>query len=150
VGPVKTALKDLGRATFPTATVLTTFGNRVTVTGAGGRLTIGNALGDALPESLGPHRTMENNYDVVCKLSSTINGTIDDQERCTLRALTWFDDFETAVRSVTGQNLGVTGVIWAGWMGEWELTEADAQDTKGEVNTVIEFKIHVRSRSNLT
>lgn len=146
---VKQALYDLGQATFDD-TVRTMYSARVVVDAALDRLLIGNAAGTVEPESLGPQRTVQEEYDVTCIISVTQNGDVDQQPQVTARAVELFEGFEHAVRNYTGQNLGVADVLWAGVTGNWSLTEHVASDTKGKISTSIEFLVHVKAMFRLT
>lgn len=143
-GPVKAALLALWQATFDPSVVQVTYGGRIAVAGAQ-RLSIGNAIGRSAPEALGPQRTMQEEYDVVCVVSVTQPGTVDDQQLVTDQALALFTGAEYAVRSVPGQNLGVSGVMYAGVEGDWQMTEAPASETGGPINASYEFRVHVRA-----
>lgn len=149
VGTVRAALKTLWSATFDPAVLQVTYGNRVTVSSPA-RLSIGDAEGDTTAESLGPQRTVEENYDVRCVLSVSSSGGVDDQQRVTEQLLTLFDAAEYAIRASPSQTLGVPGVLWVMVLGSWGLTEAPASDTKGAINASFEFRVHVRARYQLS
>lgn len=125
------------------------YGPRVTVS-TGERLVVGDARGTSEPVTLGPNRQMEENYEVSCVLSVTRSGTVDIQQQVTERVFALYDLAEVAVRSVTGENLGVTGVLLAYVAGDFELTEAAASDTNGPVNASLEFAVRVQARYRLT
>ncbi len=125
------------------------YGARVTVS-AGERLVVGDARGSSEPITLGPNRQMEENYEVACTLSVTRNGTVDIQQQVTERVFALYDLAEVALRSVPGENLGVTGVLLAYVAGDLELTEAAASDTNGPANAALEFTVRVRARYRLT
>jgi hypothetical protein len=146
---VKQALYDLGVATFDD-TVRTMYSARVVVDAALDRLLIGNANGTTEPESLGPQRTVQEEYDVACTISVTQNGDVDQQPQVTARAIELFEGFEHAVRAYPGQNLGVADVLWAGVTGNWSMTEHTATETKGKISTSFEFNVHVRAMFRLT
>lgn len=151
--PVKAALKTLWAGTSWPATpgsepMQVTYGPRVTLV-SGRRLTIGKVLGDTSPEALGPQRTMEEEYDIECSISYTINGTIDDQQAVTEQVIADQAVAELAVRSSVGQTLGVPGVLWALVMGSWEIDEATASETGGPINASYQFRVHVRARYQL-
>lgn len=151
IGPVKTALKVLWRATFDhPQTVYVTFGSRVVTPPPGAsRLVIGNVTGEQQPEALGPSRTVQEDYDVECILSHTLNGTSDDQEDVTLALLDLYAGAEYAVRSHPGQDLGVPGVLWTSVEGRFELKEAPASETEGAINAAFTFNVHVRAMYRL-
>lgn len=146
--PVKQALFDLVGATFDD-TVRGMYSARIVVDAEADRVMIGNASGTLQPESLGPQRTVQEEYDVTCIVSVTRNGDTDYQPVVTARAIELFEGFEYAVRAATGQNLGVTGVRWAGVQGNWSMTEHLASDTKGKISTSIEFNVHVSAMFRL-
>lgn len=146
--PVKQALVTLGGDTFDD-TVRTMFSARIVVDADADRLLIGDASGTFEPESLGPTRTVEELYDVACIVSVTKNGDADYQPIVTARAIELFEGFENAVRSYPGQNLGVTGVLWAGVLGNWSLTEHPASDTGGKISTSFAFNVRVRAMTRL-
>ncbi len=125
------------------------YGSRVTVS-PGERLVVGDARGSSEPITLGTTRQMEENYEVTCTISVTRNGAVDIQQAVTERAYAIFDLAEVALRSVAGENAGVSAVIWAYVGGDWELTEAPASDTGGPINASIEFRVRVRARYRLT
>lgn len=153
VGPAKAALKALwtsavtGLADQP---IQVTYGRRVTVAGPD-RVTIGGALGNTVPQSLGPARQMRENYDIRCAVSVTRNGTVDDQQLVTERCLLVYATIEQAVRILPSQNLSLTGVIdvLATVEGDWELGESEASDTNGPINTWYEFNVHIQARFRL-
>lgn len=144
-GPVKTALRELWQATFDPGVVRVTFGKRVTVKTGAAWLAIGDITGDSAPETLGPQRTMKEEYDVECVLSWGVNGSVDDQELVTLQLLEWFTGAEEAVRASPGQNLGVPGVEWAVVSGGFGLKEAAASETQGPISASFSFNVHVRA-----
>ena len=125
------------------------YGSRVTVA-PGERLVVGTARGSSEPITLGPNRQMEERYDVTCTISVTQNGTTDLQQQVTERVFALYAAAEIAIRSVTGENLAVPGVVLAYVAGDFELTEAAASDTRGPVNAAIEFRVRVQARYRLT
>jgi hypothetical protein len=146
--PVKQALFDLAGATFDD-TVRAMYSARIVVDSDADRLMIGNASGTVEPESLGPQRTMQEEYDVACIVSVTRNGDTDQQPIVTARAIEIYEGFEYAVRAAPGQNLGVAGVQWAGVTGNWTMTEHPASETKGKISTSFAFNVHVRAMFRL-
>lgn len=147
--PVKQALFDLAGSTFDD-TVRPMFSGRIVVESSDqDRLMIGDASGTTEPESLGPTRTMVEEYDVACIVSVTRNGDVDLQPTVTARAIELFEGFEYAIRSSPGQNLGVSGVRWAVVRGNWSLTEHPASDTKGKISTSVAFNVHVSAMYRL-
>lgn len=147
VGPVKAALLAL----FTTAAgsdVQVTYGRRVTLS-AGERVTIEGALGNTMPQSLGPKRQMYENYDVLCRVSVTRDGTIDDQQAVTERCLALYATLEQAIRILPSQNLNLTDIVLATVQGDWELGESEASDTGGPINSWYEFRVHVQARFRL-
>jgi hypothetical protein len=150
VGDVKTALRVLWQSTFTADELRVTFGNRITVGAGHSRLVIGDVSGTTEPESLGPTRTVDEEYDIQCEISRTVQGSSADQEAVTLAVLQLFETAEHAVRASAGQNLGVTDVIWAGCTGGFDLKEASASETNGPINASFAFAVHVRARYRLT
>lgn len=149
VGPAKAALLTLWRAVVTGTDVQVTYGNRVTLAAAE-RVTIGNAVGETMPQSLGPKHQMRENYDIKCKVSITRNGTVDDQQAVTERCLDLYALLEQTLRALPNENLGLAVVDVGAWVqGPWELTEAEATDTGGPINTAIEFNVHVQARFRL-
>lgn len=146
---VKQALFDLGGATFDD-TVRTMYSGRVVVDAALDRFMIGDVSGTTEPESLGPQRTVQEDYDVECIISVTQNGDADQQPIVTARAVSLFEGIENAIRAYPGQNLGVADVMWAAVLGNWSLTEHPASDTKGKISTSFKFLVHVRAIYRLT
>jgi hypothetical protein len=140
-----TALRTLWQATFDPGVVRVTFGKRVTIKTSAAWLAIGDVTGDSAPETLGPQRTMKEEYDVECLLSYSTQGTVDDQEAVALQVLEWFTGAEEAVRAFPGQNLGVPGVEWAVVTGGFGLKQADASETRGPINASFSFNVHVRA-----
>lgn len=149
LGPVRAALKTLWSATFDPALLQVTYGNRVTVSSPA-RLAIGDAEGDSQAESLGPKRTMQEEYDIRCVLSVSSQGSVEDQQRVTEQCLALFDTAEYAIRASTSMTLDVPGVIYVLVLGSWGLTEPPASDTKGAINASYEFRVHVRARYQLS
>lgn len=150
LGPVKAALLTLWQATFNPDQVVVQYGPRVGLATAGGRLRIGNARGTSVPEAAGPKRPMQEEYDVECVLSYTVNGGSDGQQLVTEQVLAWFDVAEYAVRASPSQSLGVAGVNWAVVSGDWALVEAPAEETTGPINSALTFNVHVRALYRLT
>lgn len=148
VGPVKAALLALWTSTVAGTDVQVTYGRRVTLA-AGERVTIGGALGNTAPQSLGPKRQMYEIYDVLCTVSVTRNGTVDDQQAVTERCLALYTSLEQAVRILPSQNLGLTDIVLATVEGDWELGESEASDTGGPINSWYEFRVHVKARFRL-
>lgn len=133
----------------PALGIVPGYGSRVTISRAE-RLIIGNARGSSEPITLGPNRQMEEQYSITCTISVTQSGTVDIQQQVTERAFALYDLAEVAVRSVPGQNLAVTGVLLAYVAGDFELTEAEASDTKGQINASLEFRVRVQARYRLS
>lgn len=149
VGPVKAKLKELWSTALAADGVQVTYGKRITVA-AGERVTIGGALGETMPQSLGPARQMRENYDVKCCVSVTQNGTVDVQQAVTERVLAIFALMEQTIRALPSQNLGLPAVdVQAIIEGPWELGESDAVDTAGPVNSWYEFNVHIKARFRL-
>lgn len=123
-------------------------GSRVTISPAE-RLTIGAAKGASEPITLGPTRQMEENYTVECTLSVTQSGTVDDEPVVTDRLWQLFDLAEVALRSLPGENGGVTGVLLAYVAGDWEEVPAAASSTGGKVNMQLRFNVRVQARYRL-
>jgi hypothetical protein len=146
VPDVKAALVALW--TTALAPVKPRYGSRVTVT-PGERLVIGDVRGTTESTSLGPARQMQERYDVTCTISVTQSGTADTQQQVTERAFALYDLAEVAVRSVAGENLGISAVVLAYVAGDFSLTEAPASDTRGPVNASIEFNVRVQARYRL-
>lgn len=146
VPAVKAALVALGTSTLG---LVAGYGGRVTIS-PGERLVVGDVAGSSEPITLGPTRQMEENYEVECKLSVTQNGSADIQQQVTERVFVLWDLFEVALRSVAGENAGVSGVVWAYVAGDWKLSEPPASETGGPVNAAIEFRVRVCARYRLT
>ncbi len=146
VPAVRAALVALGTSTLG---FTAGYGGRVTFSGDE-RFVVGGAKGASEPTALGPTRTMDEDYEVTCRISVTSSGTADIQQQVTERAWALHALFEVALRSVPGMNLGVSGVVWAYAAGDWELTEAPASDTGGKINASIEFHVRVKARYRLT
>lgn len=143
---VKAALVALGTSTLG---FTAGYGGRVTVSPSE-RLLVGGAKGTSEPTALAPTRPMDEDYEVVCTLSVTQNGTVDIQQQVTERVWALYSLYEVAIRTVPGMNLGVAGVTWAYVAGDWELTEPPASETGGPVNASLEFHVRVRARYRLT
>lgn len=146
LAPVKAALLALWSAALPTVQV--TYGNRVTLSGPR-RLTIGDARGRTAPQSLGPARQMREDYEITCRISCSVKGTIDDQRAITEDVLALFATAERAVRASPSQTLGVSEVTLAVVEGDWELKEAEASETGGPINSSYEFTVRVQARYRL-
>ena len=146
VPAVRAALVALGTSTLG---LTAGYGGRVTFS-PGERLVVGDAKGSSEPTALGPTRTMDEDYEVTCKLSVSQNGTVDIQQQVTERVYALHALYEVAIRTVPGMNLGVSGVIWAYVAGDWELTEPPASVTGGPVNASLEFHVRVKARYRLT
>jgi len=123
-------------------------GRRVTLS-PGERLSVGDVKGASEPITLGPTRQMEERYDVTCVLSVTQQGTVDQQGAVEDRLWTLYNAAELAVRSVSGENLGVTGVVIAYVAGNFAFTEAQASDTNGALSASLEFDVRVQARFRL-
>lgn len=143
---VKAALVAMGTSTLG---LTAGYGGRVTLS-PGERFVVTGARGVSEPTALGPDRPMDENYEVVCILSVTQNGTVDLQQAVTERVWALHALYEVAIRTVPGMNLGVPGVKWAYVAGDWELTEAPASETRGPINTSLEFHVRVSARYRLT
>lgn len=149
VGPAKAALLTLWKAAVAGTDVQVTYGNRVTLAAAE-RVTIGNVPGETMPQSLGPKHQMRENYDIECKVSVTRNGTIEDQQAVTERCLELFALIEQTIRALPNENLNLGTIDVGAWVqGPWKLTEAEATDTGGPINTTYEFTVHVKARFRL-
>jgi hypothetical protein len=150
VGPALLALRDLFDATFDD-TVWVKLGKRITIDdGIRDRLWIGDATGTFTPGGLGPSRPVTEEYDISCDISVTRQGSVEDQEAVTLRAIELWEGAEHALSAVPGQNLGIPAIEWAAVSGGWGFKEATASETKGPISTSLQFNVHVRALFRLT
>ena len=151
VGDALVALRVLFTSTFiADDQLLVRLGNRGQLNAGQNLLMIGDATGTTTPESLGPQRTVEEEYDIACEISVTVQGSVQDQEAVTLRAIDLYQMAEHAVRAVPGQDLGIPEIMWAGVTGGWGFKEAKASETGGPISTAFSFNVHVRAMYRLT
>lgn len=121
IASVKAALVALARSALPTD-VQTIYGPATTATTmADAVVTVGTVLGVSDLDSLSGSTTTED-YTVEVTLSVTLPGA-DTQQTATEAALAYWLTLKAAVLAYPGRQLGVSGVMDAVPVGDFELTE---------------------------
>jgi hypothetical protein len=104
---------------------------------------VGNLVGTVEPSAMGPSRPRFEDYVVDVVISCTRNAA--DQSVATAAACALYDQLQVYLRSVSSENLGVAGVIWARATGAIRLVEADNPELSA-ANTAITVSVSVRAR----